>query len=446
MKHPGQHCCVFGLGWGDEGKGKVVDLLCPKFDTAVRFNGGANAGHTVWIGDEKFALHLLPAGVLHPHCTSVIGPGVVVDPLKLLAEVDGLAARGIRLDQRLKDSERAHVVMPYHKIEDRLSERQAGETGRIGTTAQGIGPCYADKMRRSSAIRFADLVADSDLALRVRSIVESRRVIFQTLYGDDGGFDADQIIHELQSAKDRIKPYVCDTTDYLQNSILEGRSILFEGANGVLLDVDHGTYPYVTSSSTGPYGIGAGAGVPPSLVNRMIGVVKAYATRVGGGPFVSELLNETGDLIRQRGHEFGTTTGRPRRCGWFDAVLCRYSAQLSGPTDLALMHLDTLAGFREVGICTAYRCQGQTLTRPPADVRRLEGAEPVIEFLPGWDENLRSIRRFEDLPKTAREFVSRIETLVGVPVNLVGVGPERHEIVVRGELPSLIQVPSGVTV
>ena len=370
----------------------------------------------------------------------------MVDPLKLLAEVDGLAARGIRLDQRLKDSERAHVVMPYHKIEDRLSERQAGETGRIGTTAQGIGPCYADKMRRSSAIRFADLVADSDLALRVRSIVESRRVIFQTLYGDDGGFDADQIIHELQSAKDRIKPYVCDTTDYLQNSILEGRSILFEGANGVLLDVDHGTYPYVTSSSTGPYGIGAGAGVPPSLVNRMIGVVKAYATRVGGGPFVSELLNETGDLIRQRGHEFGTTTGRPRRCGWFDAVLCRYSAQLSGPTDLALMHLDTLAGFREVGICTAYRCQGQTLTRPPADVRRLEGAEPVIEFLPGWDENLRSIRRFEDLPKTAREFVSRIETLVGVPVNLVGVGPERHEIVVRGELPSLIQVPSGVTV
>ncbi len=435
------HTCVFGLSWGDEGKGKIVDLLCPAFDIVVRFNGGANAGHTVCVGDEKFALHLLPTGALHENALGVIGPGVVVDPIALIVEIDGLAARGIDVSGRLKISDRACLVLAYHKIEDQLSERAAGDAGKIGTTSRGIGPCYADKMRRTTAVRFADVVNEPDLVDRVKRIVASRKATLAAAYGGDGGLSADTVLADLATTRARLSSLVCDTTTLLHQAMDAGRAVLFEGANGVLLDVDHGTYPFVTSSSTGPHGIGPGAGVPPSRVTRLIGVTKAYATRVGGGPFVSELKGAVGDRIREGGHEYGTTTGRPRRCGWFDAIAGRYAARISGVTDVALLHLDTLSGFDEVGVCTAYRCDGRTLTAPPASAAMLERCEPVIEYAPGWSGDLRGVRRFEDLPKNALAYIERIESLLDAPVSLVGVGPERSQTLVRGSLRDLVAVP-----
>jgi adenylosuccinate synthase len=433
-----QHAGVFGLGWGDEGKGKIVDLFCPAFDFVARINGGANAGHTVWVGGERFALHLLPTGILHPHVTAVIGQGVVVDPIELIREIDALSARDLEVSGRLKISDRAHLVMAYHKIEDQLSEQSAGLDGRIGTTARGIGPCYADKMRRTAAIRFTDLVSDVDLAPRVRRIVESRQVVFRALYGTDGGLDADRVLEDLATARRRLHGLVCDTSALLLHGAARGQSILFEGANGILLDVDHGTYPYVTSSSTGPYAVGSGSGVSWSRLEHVIGVTKSYATRVGAGPFVTELRDEIGERIRRQGNEFGTTTGRPRRCGWFDAVLCRYSVELCSPTDLALLHLDTLSGLSEVGLCTAYRAAGRTIHRPPADIRVLEQAEPIVEMLPGWSEDLRDVREFENLPPAAKEYVARVEAVVGAPVSIIGVGPDRSQTLIRGPLRELV--------
>ncbi len=439
------HTCVYGLGWGDEGKGKVVDLLCPAFDAVVRFNGGANAGHTVCAGGETFALHLLPSGVLHDHVLTVIGPGVVVDPLLLLEEIDALALRGINATDKLKISDRAHLVLAHHKLEDRLSERAAGTTGRIGTTARGIGPCYADMMRRTSAFRFSDLLHTEDLPDRIRAIVGTRKQSFQAVYGDDGGLDAGPIIADLAIARRRLGPFVCDTTELLHHAMEEGQAVLFEGANGLLLDVQHGTYPYVTSSSTGPHGIGGGAGVLPSKVSSRIGVTKAYATRVGMGPFVTELDNRTGEQIRARGHEFGTTTGRARRCGWFDAVACRYSAVIGDATDIALTHLDTLRGLPQIGICVAYRCDGVTLTTPPADAGMLGRTEPVIEFLPGWSEDLRGASGFEDLPVNTHAYIERIESLLGVSVSLVGVGPDRSQALVRNNLKRILHAEESAS-
>lgn len=442
----GGHTCVFGLGWGDEGKGKVVDHLCPRFDLVVRFNGGANAGHTVCVGEETFALHLLPTGILHDNVTGVIGPGVVVDPITLLVEIDGLSARGIDAASRLRISDRAHLVMAYHKLEDQLSESSAGSDKRIGTTARGIGPCYADKMRRTTAIRFADLVYDDSLDARARELVANRSAFLEAMYGEEAQLDVDAILADLTTARDRLGPLVCDTTSLIHNAMDGGKRVLFEGANGMLLDVDHGTYPFVTSSSTGPHGIGPGAGVPAGRITRRIGTAKAYATRVGSGPFVTELNNEMGERIRQRGKEFGTTTGRPRRCGWFDAVAGAYAVQLGQVTDIALMHLDTLSGFDEVGVCVAYRIDGETVCVPPADASRLERAEPVIEFVPGWHEDLRSVRRFEDLPASTIRYVERIEALVKAPVTIAGVGPDRSQTLVRGRIADLIHVPEPTTV
>ncbi|MHC4698450.1 MAG: adenylosuccinate synthase [Planctomycetota bacterium] len=437
----GQHACVFGLSWGDEGKGKVVDLLGPAFDVVVRYNGGANAGHTVCVGAERFALHLMPAGVLRENTTGVIGPGVVVDPIKLIEEIDSLAERGIDVSGKLRISDRAHLVLAYHKLEDQLSEQAASGSARIGTTSRGIGPCYADKMKRTSAVRFVDLLHDPDLADRVDRIVTGRKAMLTALYGSDGDLEADAVVADLATARQRLRTYVCDTTTYLHDVISAGRSILFEGANGMLLDVDHGTYPFVTSSSPGPYGIGAGAGVPASQVRRFVGTTKAYATRVGSGPFVTELQNAVGDRIREAGHEYGTTTGRPRRCGWFDSVACRYTTRLSGATDIALMHLDTLSGFNEVGICMAYRCDGEAITTLPADAPSLERMEPVIELMPGWQEDLSTIRRYADLPASARTYIETIESLVGIPVSIIGVGPERSQTVVRGSLRDVVNLP-----
>lgn len=422
-----EHTCVVGLGWGDEGKGKVVDLLARDFDVVVRYNGGANAGHTVCIGGETFALHLLPAGVLHDGVVGLIGPGVVVDPAALLSEIDALAARGIRIDENLKISDRAHVVMTYHKSEDQLSESAAAAERRIGTTARGIGPCYADKMRRSSAIRVCDLRRIDALRERVSAIVRTKKAAFRAVYGDDGGLDADAIGHELGLAAERIVPFACDTTEYLRRALQDGRRLLFEGANGTLLDIDHGTFPFVTSSSTGPSGVPGGAGVPPGTVTRVVGVTKAYATRVGAGPFVTELTDATGDRIRERGREFGTTTGRPRRCGWFDAVATRYSARLGGVTEIALVHLDTLCGMSRVSIGVAYERDGRRVDTLEADPELVARTRPVYEEHPGWPDGLDSARRFEDLPPEAIAYVRRVEELVGAPVTMIGVGPERSQ-------------------
>lgn len=435
------HTCVFGMSWGDEGKGKIVDLLCPAFDVVVRFNGGANAGHTVCVGSESFALHLLPSGVLHEGITSVIGPGVVVDPLQLLAEIDALAARGIDVQGRLKISDRAHLVLAYHRIEDQLSEKAAQADRKIGTTARGIGPCYSDKTKRTTAVRFADLIGDKGLEARVRALVKNRRAVFTAMYGEDGELSGDKVVDDLRVAKDRLAALVCDTSELLHGAIDAGKSLLFEGANGALLDVDHGTYPFVTSSSTGPHGIGPGAGVPANLVGRRIGVLKAYATRVGSGPFVSELNDATGDRIREQGHEYGTTTGRPRRCGWFDAVAGRYAARFCGVTDVALLHLDTLSGFEQVGICTGYMVDGRLVESLPASAQALDRIEPVVEYLPGWSEDLRSIRAFEDLPNNAKKYVLHIESLLSAPISLLGVGPDRSQTLVRGDFRDVIVVP-----
>jgi len=440
-----EHTCVFGLGWGDEGKGKVVDLLCPAFDVVVRFNGGANAGHTVCVGHEKFALHLLPTGALHESISSVIGPGVVVDPMQLIKEIDDLASRGMDVHGRLRISDRAHLVLAYHKLEDQLGEKSAADT-KIGTTARGIGPCYADKMRRTTAVRFADLVHDPNLEERIRSIVARRRLMLNALFGDDGGLDEAAVLADIVTARARLANNICDTTTLLHEAMDAGKIVLFEGANGTLLDVDHGTYPFVTSSSTGPHGIGNGAGIPAGAVTRVIGTMKAYATRVGSGPFVSELTNDVGDRIRVQGHEFGTTTGRPRRCGWFDSVSGRHAVRLTGTTDVAMMHLDTLGGFAEVGICIAYRLDGKTLKAPPSHASQLEAAEPVIEYLPGWKENLRSVRRYEDLPRPAKDYIERTELLLGVPVSIIGVGPERSQVLVRGALRRVISLPEPTSV
>lgn len=426
IRRTNEHTCVVGLAWGDEGKGKIVDLLCRDYDTVVRFNGGANAGHTVCIGSERFALHLLPSGVLHPEKHSVIGPGVVVDPTALLEEIDGLAARGISVGGNLLVSDRAHVVMPYHKLEDRLAE-SAAEEDRIGTTARGIGPCYADKMRRSSAVRVCDLMDVDRLAVRVRDIARAKLDAFRAVYDHRAEFDTNAMIDELRHSAERLRRFVADTTAWLTGAIAASRRILFEGANGSLLDVDHGTYPYVTSSGTTASGVAPGAGVPARTVTNVLGVTKAYATRVGCGPFVSELNNETGDLIRERGREYGTTTGRPRRCGWFDAVATAYSVRFGGATEIALMHLDTLSGFDEVGLCTEYRLDGEIITSLPADAEALERVEPVIEMLPGWAEDVSKLAGFEELPECAKRYIERIESLVGAPITIVSVGPERRQ-------------------
>ncbi|MCB9849798.1 MAG: adenylosuccinate synthase [Phycisphaerales bacterium] len=424
------HTAVVGLAWGDEGKGKIVDLLCADYDIVVRYNGGANAGHTVCIGDKKFALHLLPVGVLREGVVGVIGPGVVVDPVALLAELDELAQRGMDVSKRLRISDRAHLVMPYHKIEDRLREG-GGAAQKIGTTARGIGPCYADKMLRSPALRVADLLDLQGVETRVRKTVDGKRSIFQARYGDDGDLNFGEIWADMRMAAERLKPMIADCSTYVLDQADAGKRVFFEGANGMLLDVDHGTYPFVTSSHTGPQGIAAGAGVPHNFIGRCIGVTKAYTTRVGEGPFPTELLGEVGDQIREAGHEYGTTTGRPRRCGWLDAFALRAMVRLSGVSEIALAHLDTLSGFEKVGICTQYRLKGRDVPAIPASAADLAHVDTVIELMPGWSGDLSAYTASAELPEPARNYIAKIEAIAGVPVTLVSVGPDREQTIVR---------------
>lgn len=425
------HTCVVGMHWGDEGKGKIVDLLTERFDIVVRFNGGGNAGHTVIIGQEKFALHLLPVGVLSPGKTAAIGPGVALDVGRMLEEIDALAARGVVvMGDHLKISDRAHVVMPWHKKQDVLSETALGR-GKIGTTARGIGPCYADKMYRAMAIRVIDLLDTRRLREKIAQVTAFKNKLFAACYDEVEPLDAAAIADEYLAYAERIRPHVCDTTTFFWEAIKAGKKLLFEGANGMLLDVDHGTFPYVTSSTTSAIGVPAGAGVPAQTLQTCLGVTKAYTTRVGAGPFPSELADEIGQYIRDKGHEYGTTTGRPRRCGWFDAVAARYAARLGGLTHVSVMHLDTLTGLDRVGVCTGYRIGKGDLPGMVADSALLEQAEPVFEYMPGWTEDLSECRRFEMLPTAARAYLERLESLIGVPVAIVSVGPERGQTLMR---------------
>ena len=421
--------CVVGLQWGDEGKGKVVDILAENSDIVVRYGGGANAGHTVVVGDSRFALHLLPSGSVRPDTVCVITNGVVVDPDVLLNGIDTLAQKGISLDGRLLISENAHVVLDYHKKEDQLREDSLGKD-KIGTTVRGIGPCYADKVGRSHAVRMGDLRDIERLGAKLKVIVEHKNKVFAALYGAEP-IDADDIFEKCKSHAARLVPFITDTTEFLHRSIAEGKSILFEGAQGSLLDLDHGTFPFVTSSNSSSLGMPAGSGVPARLVDKFIGVVKAYTTRVGAGPFPAEQDNETGQYIRDKGNEYGTTTGRPRRCGWFDAVAVSYGVKIGAIDSVALMHLDTLSGLKELKICRAYEINGRQTDFFPANVDRLAQARPIYETVPGWEEDLTEMNDFQDLPANARDYVRRIEECIGAPITAVGVGPKRTQTIFR---------------
>ncbi|WP_428937513.1 adenylosuccinate synthase [Fontivita pretiosa] len=421
--------CVVGLQWGDEGKGKIVDFLAEQADVVVRYCGGANAGHTVRIAGQKYSTHLLPVGIFRPHVMNLIGNGVVLDPEALFNEIDEFMSKGFAISpQNLRISYKTHVVMPYHKAEDAARESSA-EGGAIGTTRRGIGPTYADKMYRTTAIRVADLLHEQRLRERIAHVITDRNKVFKVLY-DLPPLEWPVVFEQYRDYGRRLAPFVDDTSRILIDAWKAGKRIVFEGAHANLLDVDHGTYPYVTSSNCSALGLFTGAGVPPQMVHNFVGIMKPYCTRVGGGPFPTEQANNIGDYIRERGQEYGTTTRRPRRCGWFDAVATRYSVELNGITHVALTLLDVLGGLDQVQICTAYNIRGQRVEHFRADDTLAE-AQPIYETLPGWKADLSGCRRFEDLPPEAQQYVKRLETLVGAPIKLVSVGPEREAMLIR---------------
>ena len=426
---------VVGLQWGDEGKGKIVDLLTSRHDVIVRYNGGANAGHSVQVGSERYALHLVPSGILHPDKICVIGNGVVVDPEKLLQEIDGLRQRGIEVGSNLLISDRAHVVMPYHKEQDAaLEDFMAGITRddagslAIGTTRRGIGPAYGDKVDRSTAIRMGDLLDAAYLRERLHVICGLRTRELKALGVQAPPLDPDALAKRFGEAGERLRPHITDTVYGLHDAVKAGKRMLFEGANASLLDIDHGTYPYVTSSNCSTLGIPAGTGLPMRNIGRVLGIMKAYSTRVGGGPFPTELLDAIGDGIRTRGREFGTTTGRPRRVGWLDLVAVRYACMICGTTGIACTLLDVLSGVEELKICTGYRLpDGRVSDRFIPDAHRLTDATAVYETLPGWSEPVRDASDRKALPENARRYLDRIEALLQLPIEMVGVGPDRRQ-------------------
>jgi adenylosuccinate synthase len=418
---------VLGAQWGDEGKGKIVDLLTPGFDIVARYQGGHNAGHTVYVGGTKFILRLIPSGILHPGITCVIGNGVVVDPQALLAEVDELVNKGVNIDNRIVISDKAHLILPYHRDLDLLSEARRGER-KIGTTSRGIGPAYEDKIARRG-IRAADLADAKALEQDVRDNVMARNRLVQ-----DTTMDWRPVLDQLLTDGARIRPWVRDVSLMLSEAMHDGKSVLFEGAQGTLLDIDHGTYPFVTSSNASVGGVCTGLGISPRLIGGVLGVAKAYTTRVGEGPLPTELSGEMGERLRESGHEYGAVTGRPRRCGWYDAVAIRYSVRINGLDALALTKLDVLDGVERLEICTAYRCGSQTLTEFPSDIARLASCKPVYETMPGWSSPTRSLRRFADLPEAARRYVSRLEEVSGVPVALISTGSERDDTIFRKDV------------
>jgi adenylosuccinate synthase len=418
---------VLGAQWGDEGKGKIVDLLTPRFDIVARYQGGHNAGHTVYVNGAKFVLRLIPSGILHPRVACVIGNGVVVDPQALFAEVDELARNGISVDGRLFVSDKAHLILPYHRDLDLLSEARRGER-KIGTTSRGIGPAYEDKIARRG-IRVGDLADPRGLEQNIRDNVNARNRLVH-----DSTMDATSVLEQVLTAGARLRPMVRDVSLMIAEAMAAGRSILFEGAQGTLLDIDHGTYPYVTSSNASVGGVCTGLGVGPRAIDGVLGVVKAYTTRVGEGPLPTELHDEMGDRLRDSGNEYGAVTGRPRRCGWYDAVAARYSVRINGLDALALTKLDVLDGLEELRICTAYRCGDRTLTEFPSDVNQLADCEPVYESMPGWGTPSKGIRSFTELPDNARRYIARLEEVSGVPAAVVSTGSEREDTILRGDI------------
>ena len=427
MKTP-KTTAVVGIQWGDEGKGKIVDILAEQSDYVVRYQAGGNAGHTVVVDGKKHVLHLVPSGILHRKPVCVIGNGVVIEPAQFLQEVSDLRAKGVKVDRKnLLVSDRAHVVMPYHKLGDALAE--SASAGKIGTTKRGIGPCYADKASRKG-FRVCDLFNEFLFKERlVRTIVERNKTV-TALYGA-APVDADRIFAEYRGYAREMEPFVADTTTQLNEAIDAGKRVMFEGAQGTLLDIDFGTYPYVTSSNSDALGISAGSGVPPRKIGAVLGVAKAYCTRVGEGPFPSELKDSLGERLRETGSEYGATTGRPRRCGWFDVVSTRHAVMINGVDSLAITKLDVLSGLEEIRVVVAYRIDGKRVERVPADTSLLDRVEPVTETFAGWKDDLTVVKSFEKLPRNARAYLKALEQAVGVPISMVSVGSERSQTIER---------------
>lgn len=422
--------CVIGLQWGDEAKGKLVDWLTEGQRMVVRYQGGANAGHTVVVGDQVYKLHLMPSGILNADVLNLIASGVVLDPAVLLGEMDSLEKRGIKLEGRLKLSNRAHVVMPWHQVEDQIwNDLQQGDAN-IGTTLRGIGPCYRDKVGRSYAIRLGDLLSEH-FPERVAEIASYKeRSLAPLSQSIETRFDANQIAKQYAEYGQRLSAFIDDTNRIMLDAVDEDWPVLFEGAQGSLLDIDHGTFPFVTSSNSSGVGVTVGAGAPPRFIHKTIGVAKAYSTRVGGGPFPTEQDNETGEHIRQLGNEFGTTTGRPRRCGWFDAVAVRYTCRLGGVSVICLTMLDVLSELDEIQVCVAYELDGKTIDYFPASVEELRRVRPVYETLPGFKQDVTGARTVDDLPENALKYIDRIAQLCGRPIAYVSVGPDRAQTIV----------------
>ena len=421
---------IIGAQWGDEGKGKATDLLGSRVDYVVKFNGGNNAGHTVVIDGEKYALHLLPSGILTPGVTPVIGNGVVVDLSVLMEELDGLEARGLDTS-RLRISANAHVIASYNTTMDKVGERFLGKR-KIGTTGRGIGPTYADKMNRVG-IRVQDLFDESILRQKVEAALVSKNQVLTKLY-NRRAIEAEEVVQELLSYVDRLRPMVADTSLEISEALDAGKVVLCEAGQATLLDVDHGTYPYVTSSNATAGGACTGAGIPPTRIDRVIAILKAFTTRVGEGPFPTELHDEVGDRLREIGHEFGTTTGRPRRIGWLDVVIGRYATRINGVTDFVITKLDNLDSFAEIPVCVAYEINGERVDEMPVSQSDFHHATPVYEVLPGWQEDITGCRSFDELPENARRYVEFVEQQVGARVSVIGVGPGRDEVVVRHDL------------
>jgi adenylosuccinate synthase len=420
---------LFGSQWGDEGKGKIIDVLTHDADWVVRYQGGNNAGHTVEIGDQKFVLHLTPSGILRESCKCVIGNGLVVDLIGLCEELRELRERNIPLENRLYISDRAHLVLPYHQALDGAKEKARSDGTKIGTTKRGIGPAYSDKAERTG-LRMCDLL-EGDFLDRVTTIATEKNTQLVALGQDP--IDLNTLLANVKEAAEQLKPFITDTVPLLHTAMQNNDKILFEGAQGIMLDIDFGTYPYVTSSNTGAGGVASGAGIPPQSIDRVIGIVKAYTTRVGGGPFPTELTDSTGEHIARVGAEFGATTGRPRRCGWFDAVVARYACMIGGISEWALMKLDVLDNLETIRVCTAYEIDGKRIEQMPASLRTFEKCTPIYEDIPGWQTPTTHCTTWEELPEKAKEYVAYLERITGIPVSILSVGPKRASTILRSE-------------
>ena len=421
---------IVGAQWGDEGKGKIIDYLAGESDMVVRAQGGNNAGHTVVVGNKKYALHLIPSGILNPETVNIIGNGVVFDPEGFLKEVEKIEAQGISAEN-IKISDRAHVIFPYHKVLDALAEDSRGEE-MIGTTKKGIGPCYMDKVERSG-IRICDLMNREVFIDKVSQQIDKKNEIIEKIYGGEK-LSKQEIIDQYLGYAEQIRKYVEDTSVLVYEAVKADKKVLFEGAQGTLLDVDLGTYPYVTSSHPISGGFTVGSGIGPNMIQEIVGIIKAYTTRVGKGPFVTEQDNEVGNRIRIAGNEFGTTTGRPRRCGWFDTVMVRYASRVNGLTALSVMLLDVLTGFEEISICTGYKLGDKVIEHFPACLETLAKCEPIYETMAGWSEDITQCTTYEALPENARKYIDRIEELIEVPVKIISVGPGRNQTIIREKI------------